>query len=892
MALLNTLICRCVVLSIFVVLVCSHLGLTTWTLIRYIQIEYYSPGIRFIGNEMMQTRGLTRSAVNNLQEGTWHHLLKVRSDGGIVVTQIEPGSPADRAGLQRGDVVISINGMELGLNPEAYFRERMRSKPGDEFDLVWRRNGAIQRGILTLEASDRVRNTLSFYGNNIEMGVEAMTWFQRGTYLIYPFLLLCLGAWIGFRFTHKPIVFRCAILFLSLALCGTHTFYPMIAGWPGWVLSTSLAVVTAANLLKATLIFLVLSVFPGSERSDFRLPKWLRIMLVPLTGYLLLYLINLYKLTYGWSNDLVRFVSDAIAPIPESAFPIVVAVTAGYLLFVQRSATRLQQRRRLRISAIGCVSTLILAPLWTMYKPGTLLASWKILSIQDSILPMTVWFLDRVIHLGLQCALPLSFAYAVLVHRIFGMRFVFGRSVIYVARNKILNLMLGIGVFVVFCVVLSIWPGGIWGSELLAAFAGAAITIILAGVWLRFKAPLIQLMEKQLMPAVFENRQRISRLERSMARFPDRESLVGTVGRELLDGLDLCCVAIYLKDKTGDALNAEWYGINDVPGRISPDCVADITRSSPVIDLSLQKFYSTGERMIEHGSPEGDRVLELSGFELIVGFGIDSRIRGCISLGRKLSDEPYSNEEKDGIQVFAAEMRLALAYFEMAESFENRSLDLKRLSRRLMDVQESERSRLASDLHDDTGQTLTALKLNLQQTRNELIENPDRARNRLNEALELTDETMKRLRTIAHGLRPPGLDVAGLNSILEHLCRSFESRTSVSVLYRGIADFELDEPSVICLYRVVQEALTNSVKHGGSTRVEVDLRHEHRAVALSVTDNGTGFNPDALDDPNSESGLGLVYMRERVESLDGRFAIHSHPGDGVRITVVIPAMKR
>lgn len=887
--LLNTFVRRYAVLSFMIVLVCAHLSLTAWTLIRFIQIEHWSPGISFFGNEMMQTPGLTRSAANNLQEGTWYHLLKVRSAGGIMVTQIEPDSPADQAGLQPGDVIFSINGTDLGLDPGTYFRVRMRSRPGDEFDLAWRRNSAIHRGTLTLKASDQVRYTLSVNGEKIEMGVEAMTWFQRGTYLIYPFMLLCLGSWMGFRFTHKKIVCQCAVLFLVMALCGTQTFYPMIAGWPGWVLSLSLLVVTAASLLKATLIFRVLSVFPGSTMSSFRLQKWIRVLVVLLMGYVLLYLINLYTSTYGWNNDLVRFVSNAIAPIPEYAFQIVVAVTAGYLLLVQRSAIDLQQRRRLRILAIGCAATLILAPFWAIYKPGTLLTSWNILSIQGSMLPMAVWFLDRVIHLGLQCALPLCFTYAVLVHRVFGMRFVFGRSVIYVARNKALNLVLGIGVYIVFCIVLSTWLSGVEGSGLIVAFAAAAIAIILSGAWLKLKAPLIQLVEKQLIPAVFENRQRISRLERSVSQFPDRESLVGSAGQELLDGLDLCCVAIYLKNESEDTLNTAWYGISEVPGRVSPDCISDINRSSMLIDKELRKSCSTGERLIEYGDPEGDKVLESSGFELIVGFGNDARTRGCISLGRKLSDEPYSKEEKDSIQVFAAEMRLALANFEMAESLEKRSLDLKRLSRRLMDVQESERSRLASDLHDDSGQTLMALKMNLQQTRNELLENPGLARTRLNDALELTDETMKRLRKIARGLRPPGLDVFGLNSALEDLCENFESLTEVPVLYRGIADCELPESSAICLYRVVQEALTNSVKHGGAARVEVDLHHENRVVTLSVTDNGRGFDPDALYDPNHESGLGLIYMRERVESLDGRFTIHSKQGNGTRITVVIPA---
>ena len=122
-------------------LLCIQLGLVVWTLVRFTQIEHWSPGIRFFGSEMIQTTGLTKSAVNNLQEGTWFHLVRIRQDEGIMAVQIENGSPSDLAGLQSGDLITSVNGIDLKSNrPEAYFQARLQSQPGDHLELTWLRD--------------------------------------------------------------------------------------------------------------------------------------------------------------------------------------------------------------------------------------------------------------------------------------------------------------------------------------------------------------------------------------------------------------------------------------------------------------------------------------------------------------------------------------------------------------------------------------------------------------------------------------------------------------------------------------------------------------------------------------------------------------------------------
>ena len=883
---MNTLISRYVILSTLIMLLCLHLGLVVWTLVRYAQIEHWSPGIRFFGNEMIQTKGLTRSAANNLQEGTWFHLVKVRKDGGISVTQVVPDSPADRAGLRPGDVIVSVNGVDLGSHPQAYFQARLRSRPGDEFRLDWRRGGVSHTGTLILETEERVRYTLAVNGQELEMGAGAMTWFQRGPVLIYPFVLLCFGTWLGFRSPHIPLAFLCALFFLTIALSVTSAFHPMIAGWPDWVLSTSIFVITSASALKAVLMFRLLSVFPSTTTFG----TWLRKRAWPVSALLLVFaffsLVYVYGLTYGWDNDLVRFVSGFVEPLLGPTYAIIIVAIAGCLVLAQRGVARQQERMRLRVIEVGFLSALVLSPLWTITQPGTLLASWGFLPLQGPMLPATVWFLDSIVRIGLQCALPLSFAYAILAHRVFGLKFLFGRSLMYVVVNQGANLILCFGIFIVLHEAVSAIPVAMTMSDLLVTCTAAGLTLVFLGGWAWIKQPIVLFMDRHLFSREFEHRQRLFRLGRSLSRYQDRNVLVPRIGRELLDGLDLSYAAIYLVNGARASLSVSWYGISEVPGQVRVASESHINSVTPKIECALRNA-PVPKPLIEIDETKTEDCVKESGFELITALRGSAGWQGCMALGAKLSEEPFSNDEKERLLVLAGEVELALKNVEMAASLRQQAQGLRRLSRRLIDVQETERSRLARDLHDDTGQALTALKINLELTRRELAGISGHAEARLKEAVVLTDETMVRLRTIAHGLRPPILDTAGLDAALEAQCASFSQRTRISVAYLGMDLPDVPDRVSTCLYRILQEGLTNCGRHGGATRVDVDLKQKGQHIELSIFDNGKGFDPGA-NTVQKQGGTGLIGMRERLESLEGYLHIESEPGSGTWLIASIP----
>jgi signal transduction histidine kinase len=154
------------------------------------------------------------------------------------------------------------------------------------------------------------------------------------------------------------------------------------------------------------------------------------------------------------------------------------------------------------------------------------------------------------------------------------------------------------------------------------------------------------------------------------------------------------------------------------------------------------------------------------------------------------------------------------------------------------------------------------------------------------------DATRERIRLLAHDLRPPALDTVGLNLTLEDFCHHFSRRTSLAIAYHGVSLPGLPDAVNICLYRFLQEALTNVARHAQATQVEVRLQAESHTVCLAVTDNGRGFaSGPRLAPARQGMGLGLVGMQERIAMLGGWLDIESVPGQHTRLAAFVPMEK-
>jgi signal transduction histidine kinase len=214
----------------------------------------------------------------------------------------------------------------------------------------------------------------------------------------------------------------------------------------------------------------------------------------------------------------------------------------------------------------------------------------------------------------------------------------------------------------------------------------------------------------------------------------------------------------------------------------------------------------------------------------------------------------------------------------------------RELAVRILEAQESERKRISRELHDETAQSLSVLLTNLDLLEQYVPRDAAELRAGLHRVGVLAKRVLDEVRTLSHDLRPTILDDVGLRPALEWLAREFEQT------YGGIVTVHAD-PRVaesltaeeeLALFRIAQEALTNSGKHGAAHRVTLSLAVSAGVAALIVEDNGAGFDTTRAVRPSKEGHLGLYGMRERAALLDGTVSISSAPGTGTRVEVEIP----
>ncbi len=212
---------------------------------------------------------------------------------------------------------------------------------------------------------------------------------------------------------------------------------------------------------------------------------------------------------------------------------------------------------------------------------------------------------------------------------------------------------------------------------------------------------------------------------------------------------------------------------------------------------------------------------------------------------------------------------------------------LRQLARQTTLIQEEERSRLSRELHDEAGQALTALLISLQLIQSSVPPAQEDLRQRLTEASNLTSTTMERLRQLAHALRPPALDTLGLNEALTDMGETFARRTGLVVHVNTTPLPELPDEALTCLYRFVQESLTNVARHAQARHVWVTLNSDAETVSITVEDDGKGIDYHSPEFQQT-SGIGLLGIRERLRFVRGNLEIDSAPRQGTRVVATIP----
>lgn len=210
---------------------------------------------------------------------------------------------------------------------------------------------------------------------------------------------------------------------------------------------------------------------------------------------------------------------------------------------------------------------------------------------------------------------------------------------------------------------------------------------------------------------------------------------------------------------------------------------------------------------------------------------------------------------------------------------------LRQLSAYQERVKEDERKRIAREIHDELGQNLMALRIDIAMIEARTGDAHPRLNQKARQVLKHIDTAIKSVRSIINNLRPSVLDL-GLQAALEWQVAQYEKRSGISCdLLLESPHFPLDDEQATALFRVVQESLTNVARHAQATLVTITLRAEPKTVVMKIADNGVGLYPGCRRKPGS---FGLLGIGERVSSLGGEFRVDSVPGEGTVLTVSVP----
>src|SRR5512134_361070 len=244
------------------------------------------------------------------------------------------------------------------------------------------------------------------------------------------------------------------------------------------------------------------------------------------------------------------------------------------------------------------------------------------------------------------------------------------------------------------------------------------------------------------------------------------------------------------------------------------------------------------------------------------------------------------------LRAFQVETERKIADLQQARLEESQQREIMRgeLFRRVVAAQEAERQRIARDLHDETGQSLTAIGMGLRGLAGKLSTRNKEALGTLHKLESLTADSLKELQRLISDLRPSHLDDLGLSAALRWYAGRIQEHSTIGVRVDIVGEeCDLDAAAKIAIFRIIQESLNNIIKHAHATHANIYLRFEEKNVRINVRDNGIGFDLERVRQQRaSRPSLGLAGMQERAALLGGTVSVQSRPGYGTEVEALIP----
>ena len=319
---------------------------------------------------------------------------------------------------------------------------------------------------------------------------------------------------------------------------------------------------------------------------------------------------------------------------------------------------------------------------------------------------------------------------------------------------------------------------------------------------------------------------------------------------------------------------------------------------TPLIDKQLTLLRTSVEMVNQGGSLELQTEFSRTGHDLATDAfrklaALRSEEAKVLSMRRVVSENTYRAQKAALFFSFGLLLVVTILNFTelMVQLRERQNAEqvVRRLSGRMLQVQDEERRKLARDLHDGIGQLFTALKMGLSHASRSNTE-PLRDSKIFAECLQIVDEGLIQTRTLSYLLHPPMLDEVGFPAAARWLVDGFSERSKVGVTVQIPKDLKLPRELELTLFRVLQESLTNIHRHSGSAKAEVVVTATPNAVIMTITDYGKGIPEETLQNfrtSKAPAGVGLAGMRGRVAEVDGTLDLES-PGQGTIVRVTIP----
>jgi signal transduction histidine kinase len=323
--------------------------------------------------------------------------------------------------------------------------------------------------------------------------------------------------------------------------------------------------------------------------------------------------------------------------------------------------------------------------------------------------------------------------------------------------------------------------------------------------------------------------------------------------------------------------------------RVVPLAPEQRSEFDPADHPIVRSILTTGTPVLipdVHAQPDWSLPTDRSAEVCWMGVPLFARgdVTGLFSLSKR--EAGYFNDEHVRLaEAMSSQASVAVENAVLFEQLQASTERMRSLSRRLIEAQESERRRISRDLHDEAGQALASLRYGLRLLEGK-IDHGGSVSGRVAELVETTDTVIDGLHRLAADLRPASLDHLGLRPAVRQYLRSIGGKSGLTIRFkeRGFGNERLPLAVETSLFRVVQEAMTNVVRHAGATRVDVLVQRSGDRVRVMVEDDGVGFEPDHV---RGGDHLGLVGIEERAEALGGSLTVESSPGAGTTVVVEV-----